>query len=208
VSDERPGLIVYGAGGHGQVVAEAAEASGWHIKGVCDDNAQAQPLNHYPMLPAGAASGSGCPVHVAIGDNATRQRVTERLIAQGCTLATVIHPGAWVSPSAVVGEGVYVGPMAVVNAGAAVERGCVINSAAVVEHDTELGAYAHVGPNAAMGAGVCLGERALLGVGASVRPCVTVGSDAVVGAGAAVVSGVADGVTVMGVPARGAADRG
>ena len=47
-----------------------------------------------------------------------------------------------------------------------------------------------------------LGTGAFLGVGCSVLPGVTIGAWAVVGAGAAVIRDVADGMIVKGVPAR------
>ena len=42
----------------------------------------------------------------------------------------------------------------------------------------------------------------MIGVGASVTPGVTIGADAVIAAGAVVVSDVEDGMKVAGVPAR------
>ncbi|MGC2616948.1 MAG: hypothetical protein WA354_23135 [Terracidiphilus sp.] len=42
----------------------------------------------------------------------------------------------------------------------------------------------------------------MLGVGSTVRPGITIGTDAVVGAGSTVVSDVPNGAVVAGVPAR------
>jgi len=47
-----------------------------------------------------------------------------------------------------------------------------------------------------------VGARTWIGIGAAVRHGIRVGADVTVGAGAAVVDDLADGVTAVGVPAR------
>ena len=58
-----------------------------------------------------------------------------------------------------------------------------------------------VSPLVAVSGNVTLGQRAFLGTGVSVREKTTVGFDAVVGMGAAVVGDVAPRARVKGVPA-------
>jgi acetyltransferase-like isoleucine patch superfamily enzyme len=69
------------------------------------------------------------------------------------------------------------------------------------------GDHASVMPNAAVSGDVVAGHRVLVGTGAVVRQGVRLGDDVRVGAGAVVVGDVADGLTVVGVPAR-PVDRG
>jgi len=47
-----------------------------------------------------------------------------------------------------------------------------------------------------------VGDRTWIGIGAAIHHCVRIGADVMVGAGAAVVDDVPDGVTMLGVPAR------
>ncbi|WP_304412082.1 acetyltransferase [Synechococcus sp. CB0205] len=47
-----------------------------------------------------------------------------------------------------------------------------------------------------------MAERSWIGIGASVIQQIRIGADVIVGAGAAVVSDLPDGVTAVGVPAR------
>ena len=77
-----------------------------------------------------------------------------------------------------------------------------INTLAVVEHDAVVGAFAQVGPGAVLGGAAQLGDGAFAGMGCLIRDHVTVGSEAVVGMGAAVTADVPSRVTVVGVPAR------
>jgi len=71
-----------------------------------------------------------------------------------------------------------------------------------VEHDSFLEAHVHIAPGAILGGEVHIGQGAHIGMSATVRQGIAVGEGAVIGAGAVVVNDVADGVTVVGNPAR------
>jgi sugar O-acyltransferase (sialic acid O-acetyltransferase NeuD family) len=201
-NSDRP-LLVYGAGGHGLVVAEAAAAAGWEVRGFIDDGAEdGQTLGGWSVLRPGEEPDADAAVIVAIGDNGARRRVAERLVQAGARLVNVVHPTAWVSASARLSSSVYVGPHAAVNGEAEVGDGVIINTGAIVEHHCRIGGFAHVGPGAAMAGRVRLGALSLLGVNAAVRPDAWIGEGCTVGAGAVVVGDVPDGLTVAGVPAK------
>lgn len=202
----RPVLLVYGAGGHGKVVADVAAEAGYDVRGFIDDAAARSPgIWGLPVLslddalregPAGASVGLG------IGDNAARERCAARLAQAGLPVVTLVHPRASVARSARLGEGSVVMAGAAVNPDAVLGPGCIVNTGAVVEHDCRLGPYVHLSPNAALGGGVSIGARSHLGLGAVVLPGRTLGTDVRIGAGAAVITDVVDGVTAVGVPAR------
>jgi len=195
-------LIVCGAGGHGLVVAESAAAGGWIVRGFVDDGDCEKQVGRWPVLDASAAEEADVAVHVAIGDNAQRRKVTERFLKAGRRIATIVHPSAWISPSAQIGQGVYVGPHAAVNAETRIGDGVIVNTAAVIEHHCRVGRFTHVAPHAVLTGCVHVGQLVLIGAGAVVNPGVHVGDGVTVGAGAAVVSDTPDGQTVTGVPAR------
>lgn len=205
----QPGLVLIGAGGHAAVVAEAAILAGMALAGVLDDNPEAalglaapgvRRLGAIADIPRHAAA----PMIVAVGDVALRAWLIDALRRAGAAAAPpIVHPRAFVSPSATLGRGVFVGPGAVIHSRAVIENHAIINSAAVIEHDCRIGANTHVAPGAAIGGGVVVGAGTLVGLGAHILPHVTVGVGAVIGAGAAVVRDVDDGQTVAGVPAAG-----
>ncbi len=196
---------MFGAGGHGQVVADAARCAGWTVLGFLDDQ---RPQGDDTLLGPVLGGRGWCRGHrevaiaLGIGSNAVRQQIAEELLLMGVSLATVVHPSAVVSRAAQLGPGVAVLALAVVNAGARVERGAIVNSAAVVEHDVVVGSFAHVSPNATLAGAARLGDLSQLGAGACALPGVSIGPRCIVGAGAVVTRDVPANSVCMGVPAR------
>jgi len=206
-SRSAPRVLVVGAGGHARVCIEALLDGGYEVLGcVSADGVGAVGLPR-PVLGrtddlVGVASSVGAThAFVAVGDNATRERLAGECGRASLPLATAISRFAMVSPSAEVGDGAAVLAGAVVNAAAVVGRGAVLNTRCSVDHDNVVGAFAHVSVGVSLGGSVSIGARALVGIGSTVLPGLQVGDDAVIGGGAVVVRDVPAGVTVVGVPA-------
>lgn len=195
-------IVVYGAGGHGKVVADILLARGDDVVGFVDDGVpDGSTVLGLPVL-GGAEwlrSASKIGVALGVGSNAGRQRIAAALKHP---VITAVHPSAVIARSARIGDGAIVMANAAVNADAVVGAGAIVNTGAVIEHDCVLGDYAHVSPNAALGGAARLGKRSHLGLGAVILPGIAVGDDTVVGAGAVVARALGDGVVAMGVPAR------
>ncbi|WP_457608490.1 acetyltransferase [Nitratifractor sp.] len=192
-------IVIYGAGGHGAVVAEIAGAMGYREILFVDDG-----VNEYPDFEAFFAREGADEWEFAlgVGENRIRERIYERILGAGGRIATLVHPASVVSESAFLGRGTVVMPAAVVNARARIGEGCIVNTASVVEHDCVLESFAHLSPNATLGGGVSIGKRSHIGIGSSLIPGVKVGADCVVGAGSVVVESIPAGWRVAGVPTR------
>ena len=217
-SSGRPGarrFLIWGAGGHGKVVADLVRALGHGLVGFVDGDAEklgreVEPgggrvvMADEPFLAAVARDGQyplgADAVAVAVGDNAARQRCLNAL--GGLCVPALVHPAAACSPSARLGRGVVVFARAVVNADAHVEPGVIVNSGAIVEHDCYISYAAHISPGAVLAGRVRVGARSWVGAGAVIIHGLTVGHDAVVGAGTVVIRDVPDSVTVVGNPGR------
>jgi len=200
-------LAVLGASGHGKVVADAAEASGWQRVEFFDDAWPTLQANGPWKVWGGTETllehlNEYDGVVLGIGNNAIRADKQKRLLSAGASVVSIVHPAAAVSTHACIQPGTVVLANAVVNACADVGRGCIINTGSVVEHDCVLGDYSHISPNAVLAGGVTVGYQAWVGACASVRQLLQVGGAAVVGMGAVVTKDVSAGSVVIGNPAR------
>lgn len=197
-------LLIFGAGGHGRVVADAALGAGAWSRVIASDRdpqrCRGELLPGVPLLPIDEALAAADGVHVAIGDAASRRKEAASLAAK--PLATVVHPRASVSSHAAIGAGCFVAAQAVVAPGARLGSAVIVNHGAVVDHDVRVGDFCHVAPLAALGGGADLGTDVLVGSGASVLPGVRVAAGVVIGAGAAVCEDLAGAGRYAGVPAR------
>lgn len=200
-------LGIWGASGHGKVVAEIAMLVGWRKIFFYDDAWPLKTTLGQWEIQGGAASlfdalGELGGVVVAIGHNGVRKDKLERLQAFGAEVISLVHPAATVSASASLGAGTVVMAGAIINADARVGIGAILNTACSVDHDCVLGDAVHISPGSHLAGGVQVGDCSWIGIGASVRQGVNIGAKVIVGAGAAVVADVVDGLTVIGVPAK------
>ena len=149
-------LLIIGAGGHGRVVAEIAIACGYDANAIAflDDNSPAA-IGKIKDLESYMPQYDG--VFIAIGNNALRQQLAGQLKRmKGAKLVTLVHPTAYVSPSAAVGAGTVVEPKAVINTNSQIGQGCIISVATVVDHDCVIGDFCHINAGVVCGAGSCV----------------------------------------------------
>ena len=77
-----------------------------------------------------------------------------------------------------------------------------VNLNCTIGHDSVMSDYVTLSPLVSISGGVKAENGAFFGAGSVVNPRLTVGKDAIVGAGAAVVRDVKAGITAVGVPAK------
>jgi sugar O-acyltransferase (sialic acid O-acetyltransferase NeuD family) len=201
-------LIVFGAGGHGKVVADTALRAGFDVAGFLDDSASApgSTVIGLPVLGNREWLRSTVPfrysIAVAIGNNRARMELAEWLTSRHIELATIVSPLAMVASSARIARGTVVMAGVVVSADAIVGKGCILNSASVIEHDVVLGHYVHISPNAALGGEAKVGDFTHVGIGAAVLPRISIGEGSMIGAGSVVSRNIPDQVIAYGSPAR------
>jgi sugar O-acyltransferase (sialic acid O-acetyltransferase NeuD family) len=200
-------LAILGASGHGKVVADTAECCGWQTIEFFDDAwPQVASNGVWPVvgttndLLKRAREFDG--VLVAIGNNSVRRTKIDQLKAVGAKLPFLVHPVSIVSRYATFGPVSFFFGCAVFNAYAWVGEGSILNTGCSVDHDCIVGACVHISPGARLAGAISVGDESWIGIGASIRQVLRIGSNVIVGAGAAVVCDISDNMTVTGVPAR------
>ena len=131
-------LVILGSGGYGRTVADVVYQLGYSTI-VLDDADPVHPLSTFSSYID--SSTSFIP---AFGNNSFRIEWINRIEEHGGQLATLIHPTAYVSPTAVINPGTVILPRAIVNTDVVVGKGCIISLGAIVDHGCILEEGVHI----------------------------------------------------------------
>ena len=133
-------LIILGAGGYGQTVADIAEQLGCEVTFLDDNSDKAIDV----CANFEKYKTENTFFYPAFGNNEGRINWLKRLEEAGCVIPALIPPTAYVSPTAVIEAGTTVLPGAIVNTSCKIGRGCIINCGAIIDHGCVLEDGVHV----------------------------------------------------------------
>ena len=200
------GLWVIGGGGLARGAVDAARLAGQTIAGIVLPAVTSLSWFDGPVISEAdfAARADDDAVVVAVGDNALRWRIADKLALKRPSLRfpAVVHP------SVVRGERVRVADGAIVLASvtlcpdASIGRLALVYTGTIIEHDCVMGDHASTAPGVVMGGGVNIGAASFVGLGARIMHGRSIGSDTVIGMGAVVTRDLPDNVVAVGHPAR------
>jgi sugar O-acyltransferase (sialic acid O-acetyltransferase NeuD family) len=204
-------IAIWGAGGHGGVVFDAARQQGlYECTAFIDDTKTSGEPFHRSGLPvlygrhqfARLRAEGVTGVVIAVGDDAARRSLAAIAIESGLTLCTVLHPSAVICDHVRIGEGTVVFAGAIVQTGVTIGGNVIINTGVVVDHDCVIGDGAQLAPRVTVGGDVKVGEMSFVGIGATISNRVEIGRNCLIGAGGVVVRNIPDDAVAYGVPAR------
>lgn len=203
-------IIIYGASGHGKVIADIIEKSGGTILGFLDDDESKWGTTYFGYRVLGGEAeltrlcqpGDGnIAVIIGVGDNSNRKKIKERLAAQHIPFGTAVHPSVQIGKGVTIGEGTVIMANCVMNPDTRIGGHCIVNTAATIDHDCVIGDFVHISPGAHLGGGVTVGDLTWIGLGASIINNIQVAENSIVGAGALVIRDVGADSVVVGNPA-------
>ena len=199
-------LIIIGASGHGQVVADIAiKMNKWQSIAFLDDDESIKTSMGLEVIGKTADAFTykeEADFFVAIGSNTTREKVQEKFIEQGLSVISLIHPSAVIGTDVEIGIGSVVMAGIVINSSTRIGKGCIINTNSSLDHDNVIEDYVHISPGASLAGTVKVGKGSWLGIGSVVSNNVNICSSCKLGAGAVVVKDITEPGTYVGVPVR------
>ena len=189
-------IIVYGGGGHRKMVVDLLRAlATYRIMGIIDDGLQAgskvigvEVLGGDEALAYLYKKGLRLAANAVggIGSISVRIKIFKRLAELGFTCPVLVHPTAFVEPSASLAQGVQLFVHTYVGSDARIGFGTIINTGAIISHDCQLGDFVNISPGAILAGEVQIGERVLVGMGVTINLGVKIGQGARIGNGATV----------------------
>lgn len=205
----RPKLTILGCGWHSHVVAELAELCGhyscielldrdWPVREVWGDW---KVVGGFQAIEKDLSASSGRFV-VALGDNHLRVTLCQKILQNGGTLVTLVHPSAFVSSRAKLGEGTVVCAGVVIQPYVTTGIACIVNTSASIDHHCQLADGVHLSPGVHLSGNVSVGSNTWVGTGVSVKDKINVGDDITVGVGSVVVKDICHPGIYAGVPSR------
>lgn len=179
-------IYIYGASGHGLVVADMARMCGYNKIIFIDDG-----NNEYAVFES-IKENIHIPIAFGTGSNSVRASLFEKVRKNGFEIVSLIHPSAIISPSSTIGIGTVVMPHVVINAKANIGDGVILNTGSIIEHECEIEDFVHISPNVALAGGIKIGELTHIGIGSSVIQGIIIGKQSIIGAGSVVVKNIGD----------------
>lgn len=189
-------IYIYGASGHGLVVADIAQLCGYKNVIFVDDSKE-EHKNFEDIK-----KDNQTPIIIAIGKNKIREKLHKMVQENGFNIASLVHPSAIISPSAVIGKGVVIMPNVVVNAKVVIGDGVILNSSCTIEHECKIGNFAHISPNVALAGNVLVGDFTHIGIGSVVIQGLSIGKNCIIGAASAVVKNIDNNILAYGNPCK------
>ncbi len=128
--------------------------------------------------------------------------VAEQLFNGDYNFPSFIHATSYLHPSVDISNGVIIYPMC--NLGFDVRIGCgsIINKSCTIAHDSEIGKCTFLSPSVTFCGSVKVGDNCFIGAGTVVADQVVIGNNVTVGIGSVITQDIADGLSVIGNPAR------
>ena len=199
-------LLIIGASGHGKVVADIAlKMNRWKSIAFLDDDGSivvSMGLEVIGKTVDAIKYMDEAEFFVAIGNNATREKVQDKLEAEGANLPVLLHPTAAIGEQVKFGAGTVVMAGTVINCCTEIGKGCIINTGSTIDHDNLIEDYVHISPGVHTAGTVKIGKGTWLGIGSVVSNNLNIISGCKIGAGAVVVKDITEAGTYVGVPAR------
>lgn len=189
-------IYIYGASGHGLVVADVARDCGYNKIIFLDDGD-----NEYLSFEE-VKLNNDIPIVFGIGDNKTRRLLFEKALEYGFNIVNLIHSSAIVSKTVSMEAGTVIMPNVVVNANSKIGRGVILNTSCIIEHENIIEDFVHISPSSSLAGNVTIKEYTHIGIASCVIQGLCIGKNCIIGAGSVVVENIKNNKLAYGNPCK------
>lgn len=204
-------IIIIGAGGHGQVVADIFHKRNYQYSdflpiGYLDDDPNLKGKKYLKLEVLGTIGDivniEYDALIIGIGDNKTRYEIYTDFRGKGEKIANAIHPHSTIAKDVVIGSGNMFCAGVIVNTGSVIKDNIILNTGATIDHHNIIESHVHIAPGVHLGGNVRIGQGTLIGIGSVIIPGVEIGEYSIIGAGSVVTKNIPSYCTAVGIPAR------
>ncbi len=189
-------IYIYGASGHGLVVADIAQACGYEEIIFVDDGE-----NKYFTFEE-IKKNNYIPMALGVGNNSIRAKLLKKGQDNGFEILSLIHPTAIMSLNVTIGRGTVVMPNVVVNTKAIIGKGVILNTGCIIEHECIIDDFVHISPKVALAGNVRVGALTHIGIGTNIIQGILVGRNSIIGAGSVVIKNINNNTKAYGNPCK------
>lgn len=207
MGDESVRRVIYGANGHGKVVADICQRMNLSIDGYIDSHKAVGTLIGDTGLKV--VGGEDYLVEVdevilAIGDNYRRLTIADRISHNYPHLKfpSLVHPSAALSSTTVIGEGSVICVGSLCGPESRIGRFAILNTGSSLDHESILGDGASLAPAATVAGNSIIGKGTAICIGAKISHRIKIGDFSVIGAGSVVLKDLPGKVVAYGIPAK------
>lgn len=137
-----------------------------------------------------------------IDGNIKRIKLFEDLRIPESSLATFIHPTAYVAPGVELSPGCAIMPNVSISPEVRLGRCCLVFQGATIGHNTHIGDYCHISAQACVGSYLKIGKGVHIGMNSTVLENITIGNYSTLGMGSALLRSIGEEEIWFGVPAK------
>lgn len=213
ICENKKSIAIYGASGFGREVTWLVEScqDGRVVACFIDDDEKKQGivLNDVPVLSLEQAAKQypDAKIVAGIGNPRIREFLMRKATARGFGFDTLVHPRVEMSKWVEVRIGTVICAGNILTTNIRLGEHVQINLDCTIGHDVVLNDYTTLAPGVHLSGCVHCGKRVYIGTGAVIingtqEELITIGDDAVIGAGACVTKSIPAGQTWVGVPAK------
>jgi sugar O-acyltransferase (sialic acid O-acetyltransferase NeuD family) len=166
-------LLIFGAGGFGQSVAEiAAQIGNWgNIYFIDDQWPEKKSIGKYTLLSNFANLPNlnldilNTEVILAVGNNVVRENWYKVATDLGLKMTTIIHPKSIIAPSTQIAPGVCIMGGCVIGSNTSIEKGVILNLNTVLDHDVVIESFSHLSLGVIIQSGICIPRQTYVKAG-------------------------------------------